>query len=655
VATGTSEEVARVSEPVETPASDREPAAVAAATHGALRDAGREKNYPYRLRGLVRDERDQPLAGANVFLAPRRFPVNQVAVTDEKGQFALAFQAHRAALPALLAVEANGLGLGLVEIELVADRDLEIEVAVRRDRPALERLVAERVWGAAGEASVELSVTRSQLIASRVLVETRASSTNQAPLERAAAHERTGGEHDGFWWPLPGGTCLRDAAGEVAQVEALLRRRIEAQVRLTVRGGDLGLELASVEMTHASTESPPGVVRGIVRNDQGAPVAGVDVGWGPVDRASTEAVQTDEQGTFELAGVRTGEEITLRAGGGDLGRASEPVLLLPGEQRIWDPLLDRGNEVRGRLLGPDGRPLAHALVELWKAGGDVTWNDASATDEDGAFAIPNVPAGSFTLLVVPDGSVGGIPARVVTRTQPNDDLGDLVLSPDELAQGTLRVKLLDADGATPRGAEVRVWHDESRRGRFAAEPDEDGVQTLTGLPPGSYRIEAGCELGWRDLGSLWLGPGETQDLGVVRFESPGVFSLDVPGGAEIGQVSRRSAVEAALGREPVESGQMILSRSHSDIDAQVLNGPAHATRHLLAPGWYRLTLGSSSARSSTVFRIWPGVTSSFAWREANGVRELVEADPLPAPALDQASCAGCHTGAGVVGGAPRNR
>src|SRR5690606_37543450 len=93
-----------------------------------------------------------------------------------------------------------------------------------------------------------------------------------------------------------------------------------------------------------------------------------------------------------------------RAGGGDHGLANGVVEVHEGRETVWDPVLDRGIEIRGRLVDAEtGAPIARAAVLV--RGPDR--EDGTVTAEDGGFAIPNLPRRAFDLLVrAPSAPIG---------------------------------------------------------------------------------------------------------------------------------------------------------------------------------------------------------------------------------------------------------
>src|SRR5262249_35268229 len=115
------------------------------------------------------------------------------------------------------------------------------------------------------------------------------------------------------------------------------------------------------------TPVPSSSVRGVVRDEHGDPVPGATVGWGHPDQGFTATTNSDEHGAFELDHVPPGA-IFLRAGNAELGLARLAPTLASGEELAWNAVLERRDEVAGRVALANGDALDGARVELWGVG-----------------------------------------------------------------------------------------------------------------------------------------------------------------------------------------------------------------------------------------------------------------------------------------------
>lgn len=118
-----------------------------------------------------------------------------------------------------------------------------------------------------------------------------------------------------------------------------------------------GESLDDVEIVLA----PGAILSGRVFTSEGEPAAGAQVSALSAD--GTVQTLAGGDGAYRLAGVEPGErtiEATLEEG----AWASRNLTVLPGENRL-DLTLDQGaphQEIHGRVLGPDGGPIAGATV-----------------------------------------------------------------------------------------------------------------------------------------------------------------------------------------------------------------------------------------------------------------------------------------------------
>ncbi|HEX9794614.1 MAG TPA: carboxypeptidase regulatory-like domain-containing protein, partial [Planctomycetota bacterium] len=245
---------------------------------------------------------------------------------------------------------------------------------------------------------------------------------------------------------------VRDAAA-AGIAEALVtagrtgrRRRVEeagigdlayypSRQRLVRTGEDGGFELLSVpdgepwNLTVEHDRFVPGTERvpadktfvevaltrapslwGIVVDPNGEPLAGVEFRFRS-EVSGRFGSRTD--GTFELPGVRPGDELALYAfKGGFAMQLIWPLVFADGERRELRIEMQRGQEISGEILGADGFGAPNARVELRGrplAGNpneaDFTFErpeelfkvDSQLTDLDGKFRFPNLYPGTFVL------------------------------------------------------------------------------------------------------------------------------------------------------------------------------------------------------------------------------------------------------------------
>jgi protocatechuate 3,4-dioxygenase beta subunit len=439
-------------------------------------------------------------------------------VTDVEGRFLLqAIPPGKA--PLTVSASLQGAGKGRVE---VPDGDAEVTIRLG-GAGATDISLAGRIVGPDGEpvpgASLLLVETPGDddtepARYSRYLLR---GGNRQLPVAADGTFSATGiyGEHRdrfllvasvrGF---LPGGTIVPVRAGAtIRDVRVALRRGAE--------------------------------IRGVLRDDAGAPVAGMPVraaraapgNWGLGDGPATTA--TGDDGTFRLV-VEPEVSVSIV-----FGAPGEEVLSLPAalpstslvEARLrrgekspaarQAELVARAEQARrmarqdeipadwvrltGRVVGPDGKPLDRAHVSHVVTDGRARASRGTSTDADGRFSIALPPGAAGTLdvdaqergvarrLGVAAGAVE-IEVRVLPRTEPvlrgvvRDGEGRpvagavVICTQDPRGPGALLRRSVDA-----RNEEF----ERDRRDLRTLRTDADGAFRAATLPFGRWTVYAG--------------------------------------------------------------------------------------------------------------------------------------------------------------------
>ena len=239
-------------------------------------------------------------------------------------------------------------------------------------------------------------------------------------------------------------------------------------------------------------------IKGIVTDaSTGKPIAGAQVGsnW-----TMSYPTTTSEDGAYVWGGW-TGKGTSVLTAAAE-GYA--PLQLEVGEARVIDFALVPGRTLTGRVLGPDGEPLAGAQV----AGRSAAWSGlpkgtayiAMRTGDDGRFALSGIHsdrAFSWTVLSEPLAQYVGENIEPGQWAEGSVDVGDIELEPGGAVQGLalesgdepasrLWVHLASiTPGRQVRGGENRPYR--ISRQRYT---DDLGRFRFQGLPPGPYRLSA---------------------------------------------------------------------------------------------------------------------------------------------------------------------
>ncbi|MEM1451060.1 MAG: sigma-70 family RNA polymerase sigma factor [Planctomycetota bacterium] len=249
------------------------------------------------------------------------------------------------------------------------------------------------------------------------------------------------------------------------------------------------------EVTRDLTLPAEGVVRGVVRDDSGAPVAGARLMAGDYGAPDFSLVHSRSDGSFVLDALPHGP-ITVEVEHDRAGRASADLVVQDGAPTEWNPELQRGLVLRGVVRTADGEPLADWVVDAHTMqpleGETRYWSEQRRTDAGGRFEVPGCPAQALRAELRPP-HYGQNP--VATRSGFLAVEGELVLVVDESDLPSARVRgvVQDADGLPPAG-QVRIRRRASEsRFTLSRSIGSDGEFELGPMPAGTYALEVDTE------------------------------------------------------------------------------------------------------------------------------------------------------------------
>ncbi len=241
---------------------------------------------------------------------------------------------------------------------------------------------------------------------------------------------------------------------------------------------------------------PAETIGGVVRDEQGRPVAGVTVA--PIIGTSSAEIRylredyekpapatTDADGRWQCEGMPAGidrNRVSIRFTHPDYERVNAPTgRALDDVRHGKATVLPRGLELTGRVVDPVGRPIFGAQV-FWGSDRFDAVVALDATDDDGRFRFPHVRAGETVLTVQAVGYAPGL-RKVVVRPG---------LTPVEfrLEKGrTIQGRVVDAKGAPLAGATVDVdgWRGH-RTLHWRMTTDEAGEFRWWDAPPDAFWI-----------------------------------------------------------------------------------------------------------------------------------------------------------------------
>jgi hypothetical protein len=252
---------------------------------------------------------------------------------------------------------------------------------------------------------------------------------------------------------------------------------------------------------------PAARVTGAIVDPEGRPVVGaqviVEVATGsgsssssgpPSDAAGRYRVSLDESDWYRTVPSGMPTRYTVVVQHSDFRPARREVDPRPGETRV-DFELQRGLEIAGRVLGPDGSPVGGASVQ-WTAaesplGRSYSHEPPARSDAAGRFVLGGLEPGRYHLGARAEGFAGAVtdtPVElrdhsvegVVLQLRDGITLQGVVrgLSVEGLATVSVRAMPF---GALPRGSLTE---------ESSARPDFDGRFEISGLHPGRWQVIA---------------------------------------------------------------------------------------------------------------------------------------------------------------------
>lgn len=257
-------------------------------------------------------------------------------------------------------------------------------------------------------------------------------------------------------------------------------------------------------------------IAGLVRTLEQAPLADARVELRRLDMAISDIsgvkedsemkrAQTDAGGSFAFEGVPDGKYVVVLDEPGYRDAKSAKLVLSTGKD-LSDVLLvaDPGFTVEGRVLDPEGKPLADAAVlgrrprSLTNMYANLDDGNRARTesDADGRFRLTGFDPGDVHLEARLDGFIeaelevkAGVTDATLTLQRSLSLSGIVVSTVDGEPVRDFRAALRPSGGlfnpADPLGMEKRMA---SARFSESFRDREDGTFTLSGLEPGSYDL-----------------------------------------------------------------------------------------------------------------------------------------------------------------------
>ena len=326
-----------------------------------------------------------------------------------------------------------------------------------------------------------------------------------------------------------------------------------------------------------------------------------------------KAAQTDRDGRYALTLDRPGD---YQFGVGLGGFGSPTVTFYVDVPEVssldYDLALPLGR-IEGRVLGPDGEPVAGVGVRAAPTGGVIALQDLGAADSpeatagDGSFVLDHLTEGTYAVYVgatpVFGGGSSGLGAAVVGGVRVAADRATSGLEVRLARAGRIEGTLQDGAGTPVAGASVYV-RDEAGRVLSSVSPctsDASGRFSYVDLPPGALTVSARTDaLASADSDPVVVRSGETTRVALVLEPAAWLVVTLLEDGDP---VRARLRVLDEAGRQvnglaSAEALMLLVSQGFSSKERRV--GP-------LAPGKYTLVAaGTDGKEAEKTVRIRPG-------------------------------------------------
>ena len=449
------------------------------------------------IEGIVVDERDRPVQGAEIELAPfgpdfdARLFFREPIQSGSDGRFR------------------------------IADLPRGTRVVLKARHPDLAPAEMAGVEAPTAE-PVRLRLTRPRSLEGRV------GDRHGEPVDGARLHfSETAGTPIGGGWAQQPAQATSDAEGRfvlsglkpgtayVTATASGYRTRSAQPVEIPEEGQAPPLEI---------TLEPGTFLEGTVRDSRGEPVPDARVhvqGMEAIGIGSEMIVPADDQGRFEVADLEPGPfRVQASSRRGPSARAELEVR--PGRNRL-DLTLSEGTEVSGRIVDGQGAPVPGASLSLRSVPKEGEMPMAAlgeiqaVSTGDGSFAFQGISDGEYRLTGTRQGYAPATLPRVQVDGAPVSGL-ELRLGPGAVIRG----RLLGLDPADVSRVRVMAHSPDQEIHLFGAV-DPSGTYRIQDVPPGAWDLMAHFNFPDGVRARVEVSPGE-QEV-VQDLELPSGFTL----------------------------------------------------------------------------------------------------------------------------------
>lgn len=471
------------------------------------------------LQGSVKDEQGSPIAGARLVLEGQLAQVQQSrapdrieVLSDASGVFTLK-NIPLGGPARSLDVSASGFGRAIFTgLNFPDRRPVTREIVLR-----VAEMINGRVVGPGNE-----PLPKAKVIAIGVL------NSQQAARDELLTNER--GEFQ----------FERLAPGEYNIITTLRGWRFQGQNRIRTGTANLvfeGSPMAKIcgQVVDGATGTPVTQFSAQLRqfNDVVSPTTPVP---------DTQTSFSDGGGNYCLEGVEQGNWVVEATAPGYAPTRSQNFTV-SNDRNVEHIVirLTRGGSISGRLVDPENKPIAKALVrtkpndwgedEFSASIADMYPSNVTQievrTGSDGSFSLKGLAPDQYQLLIDGPGITRSSKLDISVTEGSNTSLGDMVMS----RGGTLSGSVLDATGKPVQGAGVQLFSVDSGAPPrlYATKSGADGKFTLRHIAAGRYKARPSPPAGsnTNPLEDMRIG-GDAERTVTIADEQPSQLDLTLP-------------------------------------------------------------------------------------------------------------------------------
>ncbi len=309
------------------------------------------------------------------------------------------------------------------------------------------------------------------------------------------------------------------------------------------------------------------VLAGVVRSAAGEPLAGATVRVGRYGELSAREGQSRSDGRYRIEGVADEPAgITAVATLRDAGRAAATLHGRAGEELLWDPVIDAGRVLRGRVVDEQGTGHGGWQVNVRDSGdprAPAEFHAQTLTDAEGRFAVPNAPETPLRVTLIESPASVLVPEAVFEALLAGPVEHELRVPSAMRASAEVRGRLLDAEGA-PLAAALLLRRSSDGHGVTRWSDHATGAFRFAPLPPGTYALESGSRDGLEAaqrvlVEELLVVAGTRLDVGDLQPAPPGRLLLRLAASPDIDPTRVQMLLQRA---DPGKAFQQVLSGGH---------------------------------------------------------------------------------------------